>query len=367
MSRALLVCARGPFREYGLVDRLKGALAESDIKVVEMEDIDSNPKIRSARLGKEICRERGVDGVIALGGGSAMDAGKIIAAAAAMEVDPFELIWGKRLPVTASLPLVTIPTIAATGTEVNNAAVMVDETSRKKYWCLTSFPKVALLDPEVVATVPPALTIWGAMDILSHTFEFYFNDDRESEVQNRLSEAILLSTMGAVERLAEAPGDGWATGELMWNAVLAWGGVTKIGRGEPDMTCHSIEESFSGYFDTHHGACLAVLTPIWMEQAAEKRPAPFARFGRNVMGVSETDESRAAKEAIDRYKKWLNRVNAPQRFADFGSPELFTDERLERVANNVLGIYGGSIGRLVPLTSVEEILAILRRGRRGIE
>ena len=131
------------------------------------------------------------------------------------------------------------------------------------------------------------------------------------------------------------------------------------------MTCHSIEESFSGYFDTHHGACLGVLEPIWMDYASRVAPAPFARFARNVMGVSSADDAEAAAEGIVKYNKWLDRVQAPARFADFGPAELFTDEGFETVASNCLRIYGGSIGRIAPITKAEDVVSLLERGRSG--
>lgn len=360
---ALLVTAKGPFRGNGLHALVKHSLEAAGIRTLESPDIDSNPRISTVRQCVTLCVDNDVDIVIALGGGSAMDSGKVTAAAAAMKVDPYELIWGERLPVTASLPLVTIPTIAATGTEVNEYAVIVNDDTHEKYWCVTRPPVMAILDPVNSRSVPRDLTIWGAMDILSHVFEFYFNDDRTSEIQNRVSEAIILATMKAVETLSLDPEDLHARGELMWCAVMAWGGITKIGRGAPDMTCHSIEESFSGHFDTHHGACLGVLTPIWMEQTAPKVPEPFARFARNVMGVREGDDSKAAETGIVRYREWLNKIGAPSCFSDFGGARTFDDAGLETVAENAMRIYGGTIGRLSPLRKKQDLLEILHAGR----
>lgn len=360
---ALLVAAKGPFRENGLHGLVKRSLEDAGLRTFESPDIDSNPRISTVREAVSICTERGADIVVALGGGSAMDAGKVTAAAAAMKVDPYDLIWGKRLPVTVSLPLVTVPTIAATGTEVNEYAVIVDDETREKYWCVTKHPVLALLDPVNSRSVPRDLTIWGAMDILSHVFEFYFNDDRNSDIQNRISEAILLAAMSAVETLSVDPENLHARGELMWCAVMAWGGITKIGRGEPDMTCHSIEESFSGYFDTHHGACLGVLTPVWMERTAPRAPGPFADFARNVMGIREEDDRKAAQAGVIRYREWLKKVGAPSCFSDFGGGKSFDDTGLEIVAENAMKIYGGSIGRLCPIRDKRDLLAILYAGR----
>ncbi len=185
---------------------------------------------------------------------------------------------GKRIPVTSSLPVITVPTLAATGTEINNAAVMVNQKTKEKYWAIVNFPVLALQDPVLTTTIPLQLIIWGAMDILSHTFEYYFNGYNNSEFQLCFSEALILSIMKTVEALIKNPKDVNARGELMWDSVMAWGGLTKIGQGDPDMACHSIEESFNGYFNTHHGACLGILTPNWMKIACKKAPFEFARY-----------------------------------------------------------------------------------------
>ena len=133
------------------------------------------------------------------------------------------------------------------------------------------------------------------------------------------------------------------------------------------MTCHGIEESFSGYFDTHHGACLGVLTPLWMEMINQDVPEPFARFARNVMGVREDNDRKAAAEGVIRYREWLESIDAPERFADFGPNVDFDDKGLTKVAANALRIYGGSVGRLKPLRSVDELLALMKAGRGDIK
>jgi alcohol dehydrogenase YqhD (iron-dependent ADH family) len=362
-TSVLLVCATGPFRNNGLYDSVSALLHTSGAKVIEMHDIPSNPKISFAREGVSLCKRYEVDAVFALGGGSAMDAAKIIGAASAMDCDPFELIWGSRIPVTVSLPVCTIPTIASTGTEINNFAVIVDDITKEKNYCMTKHPLAAFLDPEIVCTVPRQLAIWGGMDILSHSFEFYFNGETDSVMQVALSEAIIRSTMRAIEGIHKNSTDLHAVSELMWCAIMAWGGITKIGRGDPDMTCHSIEESFSGYFDSHHGACLGVLTPLWMHHCYKDVPAPFATLARNIFGCTLEDDLAAAAYGIKTYETWLKTVDAPYRFSDFAPAVDFNDAALRISAEHTMCIYKGSIGRLHPITSVDTIVELLKEGR----
>lgn len=362
-KRILLVCAKGPFRENGLYDEVKLQLEKSGSTVYEMEDIDSNPKLRSVRAGVKIAMENNVDCMVALGGGSAMDCTKLMAVSARTGIDPYEYLWGSRPDAEDSLDTVMVPTIAATGTELNDTAVIVNEKTGEKYWCVCKYPKYCVMDPEITASLPLKMTIWGAMDILSHTFEFYFNGYMDSEFQLCLSEALISSVMNALEVLAKDPMNLTARSELLWCSTMTWGGgLTKIGRGLPDMTCHSIEESFSGHFDTHHGACLGVLTPRWMKLVLSKSPEIFARFARKIMGISSEDDLTAARLGIDAYIAWLRKIGAPQSYRDLSDVIEFSDEELLRVANNAWRIYSGNIGRLYKM-SKDDIIDILMQGK----
>ena len=360
-TRALLVCAKGPFRENGLFDEIAGLIKNEGIDVVQIPDIDQNPKLSSVRSGVTACINNRVDCVIALGGGSAMDCAKLIAASAATGIDPYRYVFGDRPSVSDSLDNIMLPTIAATGTETNNTCVIVNDETREKYWCNCFFPKYTLIDPEIISTVPYKLAVWGAMDILSHTFEYYFNGFYGAELQTCLSEAILIATMSALNKLSRSHGDVEACGELAWCAVMAWGGIAKIGRGEPDMTCHSIEESFSGYFGTHHGGCLGVLTPRWMEYVQADAPEIFARFARNVMQVQAENDVDAARQGIIAYKNWLIDIGAPNTYADLANLD-FTEHELIHVAQTAYKIYKGNIGRLKRFT-FEQVKQLLLSGK----
>ena len=360
-KKVLLAVSKGPFRENGLYDEIRQSMEKLGITVFDIPDIDSNPRLSSVREGLKVCKENSVECVVALGGGSAMDCSKVIAAAAKSDIDPYNFLWGDRVTIKDSLDSVMVPTIAATGTEVNPYAVIVNDETKEKYYCEVPFPKIAIMDPEITATLPLKLTVWGAMDILSHTFEFYFNGYNKSEFQTRFSEAIIHATMKTVEDLVKDTGDLNARGELMWCAVMAWGGLTKVGRGDPDMGVHSIEESFSGYFDTHHGGGCGVLTPRWMKLVNSHAPEVFARFARNILNVDSSSDKTAALKGIKLYKDWLKKVGAPNTFFDLGDRE-FKDEELEHVAKTAWKIYGGKIGKLKELT-LDEVITILKKGK----
>ena len=365
-KRYLLVCAKGPFRENGLYEKVQNGLRETGAQVFVMSDIDSNPKLSSVYEGIKVVTQNEVDCVVALGGGSAMDCSKLIAMSSKTGIDPYDYIWGTRPKATDAVDTIMIPTIAATGTEMNNSCVIVNEETKEKYWCETMFPNYCIMDPEITMSIPLALSLWGAMDILSHTFEFYFNGNEDSEFQLGFSEAIITATMRAIEKLVINPHDIVARGEIMWCSTMTWGsGLTKVGRGDPDMTCHSIEESFSGYFDTHHGGCLGILTTRWMRTVMLKKPDVFARFARNVMGIHCADIEEAAILGVDAYIRWLDEIGAPQVYTDLSETVKFSDKELMIVAQNAWRIYKGKIGRLYPM-SLEDIQKILMMGKEPL-
>lgn len=304
--------------------------------------------------------------MVALGGGSVMDCSKIIAMSAKTGTDSRDYVWGNADENTDSLPTVMIPTIAATGTELNNTAVVVDGEKKEKSWCYTAYPVFCFIDPEVTTTLPGRLTVWGAMDILSHTFEYYMNGCMESEFQLRLSEGIILAVMSAAEKLAENPGDLTAAGELLWASAMTWGtGLTKIGRGDAEMSCHNMEERFSGYFDTHHGGGLGVITPRWMNFVCRKRPDIFARFAKNVMGVTEEDDEKAAVLGVQRYMEWLGKIGAPKVYRDLNQEKDFGERELDVVVEKIWKVCAGQVGKLVPL-SKEDIRSILYQGNNDL-
>ena len=368
--RALLVVGKGPFRTDGLYAEITGCIRGQGINIVEIGDIDSNPRIGSVREGAAACKKEKVDCVVALGGGSTMDAAKVIAASALSEDDPWEHLWGHKRPFAESLDTVMIPTLAATGTDVNPWAVILDDEAVWKMPVTAEcmYPNLTLADPEIHAGVPLRLTVWGAMDILSHTFEFYFNGYHRSIFQNRFSEAIVLSVMECVERLVRNPGDIEARGELWWSSVMAWGGLTFLGRGGPDMACHDLAEGFVPFYDTHHGATLGVITPRWMrfvvDRGGDKVVEIFSRFARNVLGIDESDPVQAASSGVEAYLEWLKSVGAPATLPELAGREI-AEAKLREIAAKTFKDLGRGIGNLVSL-SEEDVVAILTASCRPL-
>lgn len=358
-KRVLLTVSKGPFRENGLYDEIKGSLESAGVRVFGIGDIDSNPRISSVREGAALCKGENIDGVVALGGGSTMDCSKVIAAAATVGDDPWEYLWGHKKTFPASLPTFMIPTMAATGTEVNPWAVIMDEDAAWKSACTSEvmYPTVTIQDPEITLTVPINLTVWGAMDILSHTFEFYFNGNRDSIFQNRFSEATIHSVIECVNILVDNPKDLRARGELMYSSIMAWGGLNFLGRGGPDMACHTIAEGFVPCYDIHHGASLGVITPRWMRFAAPKAPAYFARFAREIFGLNDVSVGGVidlADRGVEAYIAWLKKIKAPDTLQDL-TGEKIEKEKLKEIVDRTYEDAGGKVGVLVEMSREEAV------------
>ena len=360
--KALLVCGKGPFRENGLYDDIRTELLSGGLEVLSMNDIDSNPRISSVEEGAGICRENGVDLVVALGGGSTMDCSKVIAATACTNDDPRDYLWGKngeKKIFSASIDTLLIPTMASTGTELNNTAVIMNPEMISKTYCEADclFSAYTVIDPEIAVNVPLRMTIWAGMDILSHIFEYYFNGNGDCIFQPYFSEALIISAMKAIELLASDPHDVWARGELAWISVMAWGGLTKIGRGGPDMSCHTIGEQLVPYFNIHHGATMGVATSRWMRFVHDKRPDVYSRFSRNVLGIDDPDDASASEKGFQMYMDWLRKIGAPDTLTELigNRPD---DKLLREIAERTIR-ENGTVGTLVEM-SADDIFEIYK-------
>ena len=354
--KMLLMVGRGIPSAY--IQALSEDLRENGIQVFETDPVDSNPRVSSVRKAADLCRTEKIEAIIALGGGSTMDCAKMTGASAATGLDVCSFLWGDVQPITASIPVITVPTIAATGTELNNTAVIRNELTKKKSSCAAAcmYPAYSFIDPEYAEKLPKRIAMWGAMDVLSHTFEYYFNG-YYSPFQLRFSEGIILAALECISHLARDGYDPFYYGELMWTAAMTWGtGLTRIGRGLPDMACHTIEEGVGAYYDTHHGAGLGIITPNWMRFVCDKKPEIFARFARNIWGVQEKNDQCAAREGISRMESFLAKTGIETSYRQL--TDQITDERLECLAREIYQENNGVVGRLVPL-SIEDIYKVL--------
>lgn len=363
-KKALMVTGRGSVKRSGVFDRALASLKEAGIAVTECAGVAPNPRIASVVRGAEIIRREGCDVVIALGGGSTMDAAKVIAAAALYDGDPWNLIGHGQenwvIP-TRALPIITVPTLAATGSEMNKGAVITnDETKVKSFVsaeCL--FPKVALVDPELTLTVPKDQTAYGVCDIITHVTEGYFNGADGMPIQDRFAEGVIVNTIEWGRKAVADGSDLEARTQVQWASIVALNGWVQAGVGMVP-TVHMIEHALSAHHDIAHGAGLAVVNPAWMRLAAKVRPERFAQFARRVFGLSGAgrDDHELAMEGIDRFESFLREIGCPTRLSELG----IGDALFERYAEDAVLVVRDEEGRLLgrPSLSRADIVQVLR-------
>lgn len=339
-KKAFLVTGTGSVRRSGAYDRARQALGAAGVEVVDFDGVVPNPRIEHLREAGEALRKTGCDVVIGFGGGSVMDFAKATAALPFYEGDPWDMFQhGKRrarLPQKA-LPVVTIPTLAATGSEMNDGAVLTNlETTEKSYVtapCL--YPTAALIDPSLTTTVPPDHTAYGAIDAITHVLESYFNGPDDTPLQDRMQEGVIHTVMENAPRAIADGADLSARANLQWASVIGLNGWAHAGAGS-GFPVHFIEHVVSAHTDVAHGAGLAVLGLGWIRVAHAERPGKYARLARRVFGVTEADDSKAARLLADAYAEFIQQIGGPTKLAELGADA----DQIERFADDTIAVYG---------------------------
>jgi len=320
MKHVLLVYGRGSVRSNGVYDAVTASLRAAGVTWTECGGVASNPLLSKVREGIGQARAAGVDGLLAVGGGSVIDTAKAIALGVPDDGDVWDFYLGLRGPV-AALPVATVLTLPATGSEMNGGTVITHDETREKRAVIHPLlnPRVSLLDPETTLSVPASYAAYSASDAISHTIESYLTrPDAFLPVQDGYAEGIVRAIMAATERILANPADLEARGAMMWAATLAWNFLGSVGVGPWSTPAHMLEHPMSGLHDVPHGAGLAVTQPAWMAWELRRRPGRVAAFARRVMDVRETDDTRAAEEGVRRFRAWLAKIGNPTTLAACG-------------------------------------------------
>ena len=333
-TKALLVYGQGSIKKHGIYDQVISSLKEVGLHVVEFPGVKSNPVLSYALKGIELARNEGVDVVLAVGGGSVMDTAKTIAVG--VKADPGDEIWEFftfRKKIRSALPVLTVVTVSASASEMNPTAVITKEEGAQKYTISSPFiqPRASVLDPTVLYSLTADCSAFGAVDIVAHLLEGYFNNrEPESPLQDRLVEGIMKTVMESTEIILKDPQNYNARANIMWSATLAFNGLTTAGMGLIGYPAHMMEHSLSAIYDIAHGAGLSVILPGWMGYAVKNNPAKFARLGRKIFGITEADDMNAAVQGIYCLKHWFASIGSPTSLKEAGIP----DSDIDRIAEN---------------------------------
>lgn len=351
-KKVLLVYGGGSIKRTGVyqqvLEQLKG------FEVFELSGVEPNPKITSVRAGAKICKEQGVDVVLAVGGGSCIDAAKVMAVAAFYDGDAWDLVLDSA-KIGKVLPIVSVVTMAATGSEMNKNAVISDMSNNQKLGTSSPdfIPRAAVLDPEYLYTLPAKQTAAGTADIMSHVLEQYFQKTDTAYLTDCFSESILKTCIKYCPIALKEPENYEARANLMWASSMALNSLLTAGKGG-GFSCHPIEHELSAYYDVTHGEGLAILTPKWMEYILnEQTMARFCKYARNVWGLAGEDSMALAKQGIEKTYQFFKDCGIPMTLPEIGVDESKLREMAEHAnRNNRLA------GAYVPLNAddVERIL-----------
>lgn len=353
-SKVLIHYGGGSVVRSGLLDRVKNSLQQESVPFIELGGVQPNPRSGLVYQGIELCRKEGVDFILAVGGGSAIDSAKAIAAGARYEGDFWDFYEGK--PVTDALKVGTVLTIAAAGSEGSGDSVITKEEGMLKRGAGGEAlrPVFSILNPELTQTLPAYQTAAGATDIMAHVFERYFTNTKEVEITDRLCEAVLLTMIKEVPRVIADPNNYEARANIMWAGMVAHNNLVGVGRDQ-DWSSHGIEHELSALYDVAHGAGLAVIFPAWMTYVMKHDVNRFAQLAVRVWGcqMNFMNPEETALEGIERLKQFLSSIGMPINFRELGAKEEDIPLMVEKLG---LG-ETGTMGNFVKLTSkdVEQI------------
>lgn len=354
-KNVLLVYGGGSIKRNGLYDKVLAELAKIDANVVELSGVEPNPRLTTAEKGIALCKENNVDFVLAVGGGSVIDCAKLIIAGAKYDGEAWDLVTKKAF-ASEALPLGTVLTLAATGSEMNAGSVITNWETQEKYgWgSPVTFPKFSILDPEHTYSVPKDHTTYGIVDMMSHVFEQYFHNATNTPLQDRMCESLLVTVMEAAPKLQEDLTNYDLRETILFSGTIALNGMLQMGyRG--DWASHNIEHAVSAVYDIPHAGGLAILFPNWMKHTLKTNPARFAQLAERVFNVDPTGKSpeEVALEGIEELRKFWTSIGAPSRLADYD----ITDEKIELMADKAMA--NGPFGNFQSLHK-EDVEAILR-------
>lgn len=357
-SRVLLAYGGGSIKEIGLYDKVVKILDDNNIPYFELGGIEPNPRVESVEEGVRICRENDIDFILAVGGGSTIDCSKVIAGAVDYDGNPWDLVIGKA-KYKKVLPIASILTLSATGSEMDAGAVITNKDTNQKYGTGHPgfFPKFSILDPTYTYSVSKFQTASGVVDIMSHTFEVYFSNVKGAFLQDRLAEAVLKTCIHYGRIAVDEPENYEARANLMWAASLAINGLLGYGKNS-NWSVHPLEHELSAYYDITHGVGLAILTPHWMEHVLDKNNLyKFVEYGINVWNLdSNLDHMEIAKLAIEKTSEYFKSLEIPMTLKEVGIGE----EKLEIMAADVIEYMQGPIGNFKPL-NYNDILSIFKK------
>jgi len=327
-SKVLFITGKGSVKKYGYYEIVKNQLEKHKLQITEFDGIKPNPLIEDVREAMDLGIKNKIDFVLALGGGSVIDSAKMIALGIANNTDPWDFLTGKAEP-KSNIPLVNVLTLAATGTEMNAAAVLQNhETGQKLGWGHPlNYPAESFLDPSFTLSVPKNYTAYGVVDLIAHALEAYFGKG-EPAVIDEITFVIIKDAIKKGIKLLDNLTDYSLREDIMLDATLALNGWTMYGKQSGDWGVHSLGHEISLLFDTPHGATLSIVYPAWLRLQSERIPERIKKLGKALFGVETVEET------IGNLEEVFVKLDSPIRLIDIELSEKEALQILEQYEKN---------------------------------
>lgn len=352
-----------------VLDRIRDLIRAEGVDTVDFCQVRNNPDVSMIAAGVELARQKKCDCVLGVGGGSAMDAAKAIAAGVCYEGELWNMVYHRHdgtgsdeiSPPERALATLMVPTLPATGSEMNMCSVLSNASLKEKsyIWAECLFPKSAIIDPELTVSLPPLLTACAAADSISHVLEIYINSQAGTPLQHYFQEGVMRTVMENVTKALDRPDDVEARANLLWAATCAINGWAYPGDGWTPM--HQVGHQLTARHGIDHGASLSIIMPAWMETFKDRRPEQYLRFAQRVVDIDPRGKS--DQEIIDAgiaaFRKFLEGIGVPTRL---GQGHV-TEDDLAEIINGVARVSFGSDGQLAcnPPVTRKDLLDVLRR------
>lgn len=349
-----------------VIERVVRLLEDQGLEVFPFYEIEANPEIGVVERGARMCKENNVDLVIGVGGGSAMDAAKVIAAGVYYQGDFWGMVnsshdgRGSSVPPTKALPLLMIPTLPATGSEMNQCAVVSNAALKEKsyIWAPCLFPTVSIVDPELTVSLPAYQSACAAADTISHVLEIYLNGEQDSDLQHYFQEGVMRTVIDNIPLVLEDPANISARSHLQWAATCAINGWASP--GDAWTPIHQVAHVLTSRHGVAHGASLAMLMPHWMKLFWDRKPNQYYRFATNVMQVDPKGKSQmeVIEEGINAFKDFLVSIGTPTSMSQSG----ITSDDLQQILEGVVRVSFGADGNLScqPPVSQSDVMNLLK-------
>ncbi|WP_088350034.1 iron-containing alcohol dehydrogenase [Bacillus cereus] len=354
-KKVLLVYGGGSIKRNGIYNNVISILKDINAEVFELTGVEPNPRVSTVKKGIQICKENGVEFILAVGGGSVIDCTKAIAAGSKYDGDVWDIVTKKTF-ANEALPFGTVLTLAATGSEMNAGSVITNwETNEKYGWgSPVTFPQFSILDPFHTTSVPKDQTIYGMVDIMSHVLEQYFHHGTNTELQDRYCESVLRTVIETAPKLLRDLENYEHRETILYCGTMALNGILAMGV-KGDWATHNIEHAVSAVHDIPHGGGLAILFPNWMKHVVEENISRFKQFAIRVFDI-ETDgktNKEVALEGIEALRQFWTSIEAPVTLSDYAIGE----NEIDIMANKAMAY--GEFGNFKKLNK-DDVLSIYK-------